>query len=64
MYANPTHCFFTIHVGLTRFVVDLRTMRARTRYKFGRAWQKAYLEHFPASFPVEDFDYRSALYIL
>ncbi|KAI9780422.1 MAG: hypothetical protein M1839_006696 [Geoglossum umbratile] len=43
---------------------DLRTMRAKTRFKFGRAWLKAYLEHYPATPPVEDFEYRNALYIL
>ncbi|KAF2253567.1 hypothetical protein BU26DRAFT_548009 [Trematosphaeria pertusa] len=43
---------------------DLRTMRARTRYKFGRAWQSAYLRHYPAASPAEDFDSRNALYIL
>ncbi|TVY20800.1 Ketosamine-3-kinase [Lachnellula arida] len=51
-------CFF----GHNEF--DLRTMRARTRYKFGRSWQESYLEHYPAAFPVEDFDDRSALYML
>lgn len=48
----------------TLSIVDLRTMRALTRYKFGQAWQKAYLAHFPAAFPAEDFDSRNALYIL
>ncbi|KAL6714824.1 hypothetical protein ACLMJK_007084 [Lecanora helva] len=43
---------------------DLRTMARRTRYKFGPVWQKEYLKHYPASAPLEDFDARSALYIL
>jgi fructosamine-3-kinase len=43
---------------------DIRTMRAKTRYKFGRAQQKMYLQHFPAAYPVEDFEWRNALYHL
>lgn len=39
-------------------------MARRTRYKFGPPWQKEYLKHNPPSFLAEDFDARSALYIL
>lgn len=43
---------------------DIRTMTKRARYKFGPAWQREYLKHYPAAYPQEDFEARSELYIL
>lgn len=43
---------------------DTRTMTKRARYKFGPAWQREYLKHYPAAYPQEDFEARSELYIL
>ena len=43
---------------------DIRTMTKRARYKFGPAWQREYLKHYPAAYPEEDFEARSELYIL
>jgi protein-ribulosamine 3-kinase len=43
---------------------DIRTMTKRARYKFGPAWQREYLRHYPAAYPQEDFEARSELYIL
>ncbi|KAL8794092.1 MAG: hypothetical protein Q9195_003277 [Heterodermia aff. obscurata] len=57
-------CSFWGHNEWTGASDDLRTMAQRTRYKFTTAWQKEYLKHYPASAPSEDFDARSALYIL
>lgn len=42
---------------------DIRTMTTRARFKFGPAWQREYLKHYPAAFPQEDFEARSELYI-
>ncbi|KAI4913365.1 hypothetical protein J4E85_010819 [Alternaria conjuncta] len=43
---------------------EIRTMRAKTRYRFGKAQQRAYLQHYPAAYPIEDFEARNALYHL
>ncbi|CAG5188315.1 uncharacterized protein ALTATR162_LOCUS11927 [Alternaria atra] len=43
---------------------EIRTMRAKTRYRFGKAQQRAYLQHYPAAYPVQDFEARNALYHL
>lgn len=43
---------------------DLRTMRGSTRSKFSSEWLKAYLKHYPATFPAEDVESRNALYYL
>lgn len=44
---------------------DIRTMTRASRYKFGPAWQREYLKCFGgATWPEEDFEARSELYIL
>jgi hypothetical protein len=63
MNASPDLPPIMMYEILPKYTVEMAPWRP-ARQKMNRPYVEAYLRHFPASEPVEDFDGRNALYAL